>query len=578
MFRYSRLQVGIGALLSGVVLASCSTLPLDSDPQALRSFVADIPTEPALAPVDGRAPDLLLRDFYIASARPTQDYQAARAFLTDAAAEKWKTGDSDSTLIVERIDINSQPGLSDGTRTFDVSGQIIGRLDSDGAYVPGNGLYEGTIEMRLQGNQWRISQLPAGVVLERTELRNYYEPHQLRFFEPSGRILVGDRRWIYSGQSNLDTVLINLLLQGPSHNLERGVVSMVPSTASFVGFNNGVYEFAGMGDLTPAQRILFGAQLVWTLADAGISGPYSVILDGLPLGESFQSLTTDDFAGFNPALSTAAVSSLYVLRNGNLMRVGSSGLEVVSGAIGRLNNLESADLVAGINAGGMAALVRPTEDNEKAELYIGSESQELSKIIDADTLSRPSFEFDSTGLWIVLDGHEVLRVVKSPTTGEFARARVKTAALDDIAGDIKVLRLSPSGVRVAMIIDDRVYVGVVEQTSTGERRIVNISEIAPALNGTARSLDWHPDGSLIVGTSSMDTPVWRVEQDGAGMVALPAGNITAPVTAVAATTTTIYLTDALAIRQISIGDETDNTFWREVPGLQGQRVSPVVAH
>lgn len=576
--RVRRLVVALTASTALLATSGCSSLPFNSDPQVLRPFVDQIPTEPVVAPVDGRPPDLLLRDFYAAAARPTQGYQAARAFLTEAASEKWKAGEDDSTLIVERIDINSEPGLSDGTRTFEVSGHVIGRLAADGAYIPENGSYQATVEMSRQGNQWRISNLPSGVVLERSELRNQYVPHQLHFLDPSGKVLVSDRRWIYAGQSSLDAVLVNLLLAGPSANLGRGVLNMVPPTAAFSGVNNGVYEFTGMGDLTPAQRILFGAQLVWTLADAGIPGPYSVVLDGFPLTDTFQELTTDDFAAFNPAVSTTAVSALYAVNEGHLQRVGNAGLEPVLGPAGLLQDVASADAVADLSTGGTVAVVHTAADGRKSALSVGVGTTEFTTVLEGDTLTRPSFEFDSTAVWTVVDGHEIVRVVKSPTTGEFARSRVRSASLDDIDGAISVLRLSPSGVRVAMIINGRVYVGVVEQDGSGGRRISSVSEIAPALAGTALTLDWMPNASLIVGTSSVDTPVWRVEQDGAGMSALPSGNVTGPVVAVASTSSTLYLTDKLAIRQLSVGDEPDNRFWREVPWLQGVRAAPVVPH
>ena len=108
--------------------------------------------------------------------------------------------------------------------------------------------------------------------------------------------------------------------------------------------------------------------------------------------------------------------------------------------------------------------------------------------------------------------------------------------------------------------------------------MVNVTEIAAQLDGTAVSLDWQADGSLVVGTSSAESPLWRVEQDGSSLVSLPSGNVTAPVVAVASGQNTLYLTDALAMRQLPANGTSDSAFWREVPGLQGVRSAPVVAH
>lgn len=105
--------------------------------------------------------------------------------------------------------------------------------------------------------------------------------------------------------------------------------------------------------------------------------------------------------------------------------------------------------------------------------------------------------------------------------------------------------------------------------------MTNIVEVAPALRETALSLAWRQDGSLLVGTSMPELPIWRVEIDGSGASALPSGNISAPVVSVASSSSTIYATDAHALLQLPA---SDNTIWREVPGLLGVRSAAVVAY
>ena len=108
-------------------------------------------------------------------------------------------------------------------------------------------------------------------------------------------------------------------------------------------------------------------------------------------------------------------------------------------------------------------------------------------------------------------------------------------------------------------------------------RIVNAREVGPEVSGSALSLDWNADGSLIVGTSSSQSPVWRIEQDGSSASTMPTGNITAPVVAVATSPTKIFITDSHAMLELpsTVMDETN---WREVSGLQGRRSSPIVSN
>ena len=147
---------------------------------------------------------------------------------------------------------------------------------------------------------------------------------------------------------------------------------------------------------------------------------------------------------------------------------------------------------------------------------------------------------------------------------------------EDVDGNISVLRLSRSGSRVVMVIDGRLYTGIIEQRAAGAGAIVNVLEYSYELGGSVVSADWHPDGSLIVGTSNPASPVMRVEQDGSSTTALSLGNISAPVVAVAASPNMLYATDANAILQMPVSG-ADAPIWREVPGLQGVRSLPIIA-
>lgn len=572
MKRKAAHYVKVGFALASIsVLGACSSLPANTEPTALHSFEPPVVEEESLAPQDGREPDLLLRDFYAALARPTQDYQAARAFLAGDAAQNWRA--EDRTLVVDRIDINSQVSQSENRRVFDVSGIVVGQLATDGSYTPDHSTYTAHIEMQKVDGQWRITALPAGVVIERVELRNHYDPRNVYFLAPGGNVLAQDRRWTYNGQTNMVTVLVNMLIEGPSQQIRPGVFSAIPKEATFLGLNDGVYEFTGFQKATPEERLQFGAQLVWTLADAGVPGPYDVLLDGVPLSPGYASLSTDDFAAYNPQVATAAVQPIYALHDGHVYRVASSGIEPVPGEVGVGRPVQSAD----ISPRQRVAAVRATGNGNEKELVIGTLDGAVTVVGRNDMITRPSFEFDDSAVWTVVGESDVVRVVRAPNTGDISQQPVDTSSLSAIEGEISVLRLSPSGVRVAMTINGHLYMGVVERQANGARRIVNVHELAPALAGTAVSVAWQPAGSLVVGTSSAETPIWRVEYDGSAVATLPSGNVTAPVVAVASTGTTVYLTDAIAIRQYTTGAGADTSFWREVPGLQGLRSAPIVA-
>ncbi|AKK02534.1 MtrAB system accessory lipoprotein LpqB [Corynebacterium epidermidicanis] len=561
------------ACVASLVLASCTSLPSDSAPQALRTYVPASPTEDNIKPAAGQEPDLLLRDFFTASVKPTQRHQQARTFLTAEMAKNWDS--QANTLILDRIDINSAGVAEKDKRSFNVRGTVVGSLGPGGVYSPENGAYEATITMERIDGEWRISGLPPGVAIERSELRNNYQPYNLYFLDSLDKTLVGDRRWVYNGNVSVDTALLSLLLEGPQKQLAGGVKTYLPAGATFSGVRQGVYSFSGFGDLGEEGRYRFAAQVAWTLARAGVPGPYNVQVDGTPILENTRRLDLEDVAEFNPGASAGAGSPLHGLGNGAMVKVDASGTVPVAGELGLARDIESADLEARSN---LVAAVRTTGENDekRSKLLVGELGGAMKESVEAKTLSRPSFEPAGAGVWTVLDGRKIARIARSSSTGELSQTEVDSNGFAGIEGLISVLRLSYTGVRVAVIINGRVYLGVVEHPSPGQYKVANVRELAPTIGGTALTLDWQIDGSLVVGTSDRETPVWHLQSDGSALTALPSSNIAAPVVAISASSTAIYATDSRSVLQLPV-NATSNAFWREVPGLQGQRLAPVVA-
>lgn len=561
-----RLTAATGVLTTAVLLASCATLPRNSSPQALRTFdaVAEVPTD--AGPEADLEPDLLLRDFYTASAHPTGDFSTARAYLTEETQSQWSP--EGGPLVVDRLNITAMAGGDANERAFQVRGRVLGRLNPGGAYEPENAEYEATLLMVRENGQWRISALPDEVVIERTELLNHFEPHDLFFFDDSSRVLVPDRRWVYSSEQSLDTVLISMLMEGPSEKIDPAVREAAPAEAEFIGRTDGVYNFAGFHDLDSQERLRFGAQLTWTLTHANVPQPYEVTLDDAPVAEGYEELTPEDFADLNPRIATTRSAPLYALSDGQLRKVISSEAIPVEGEIGELDELASAD----ITSGGDVAAVR--REGDERVLYTGTIDGSVTEILRSESITRPSFSREGNGAWAVKDGDSVIRVVRSSASGDFVQAEVDSSALEDIDGTISEFQLSPTGARAAMLIGGRLYVGVISNPASDVQAIVNVEEIASELGGSALAVDWNPDGSLLVGMATPETPIWRVELDGSATTALPSGNISAPVVAVAASATTLYATDEHTIRQLP----TSGGAWRDVPGLRGVRSAPIVAN
>lgn len=565
----------LGAVLSVVVLvSSCASLPNSSEPQSLKRL--DNPSsQQDSGPISGREPDLLLRDFYANSANPLKQYAQARNYLTPDANNQWKPGPE--TVIIDRIGMSRNSTAGADHVSYTVTGTIVGTLGEGGAYNPRNEDYRAVVTLERRDGEWRIAELPNQAIIERTELRNRYIPRDLYFFDPTGNTLVPDRRWMFAGTNTQDTALISLLLAGPSPTLAPGVMDELPNSAAYTRTNNGVYELTGLSSLSEAARRRLAAQLTWTLALAEISEPFSFSIDGdlVRNDRNNPKLSVNDFPEYNPSASGTSAGVLYALTNGKASSISDGNVVAVPGFLGTNGGIESMD-VASLNHTNVAASVVTTnaEGDKKSQLYMGPVDGDSTKILTAATLTKPTFEANSQAVWTVMDGNKVMRVAQSSSSSSISQTEVDTSELGENHGDISVLRLSPTGVQAAFIVDGRVYVATVARPTAGDRKLTNVRELVPAIGDSAITLEWSVNSTLLVGTVSTDTPVWRAEVDGSSAIPLSSGNIVAPVVAVSSNSSTVFITDSRAALQLSTSG--NSTYWREVPGLEGARSITIV--
>ena len=570
----NRMKALVAVLSVAILVSSCASLPNSSEPQSLKRL--DNPSsQQDSGPISGREPDLLLRDFYANSANPLKQYAQARNYLTPDANNQWKPGPE--TVIIDRIGMSRNSTAGADHVSYTVTGTIVGTLGEGGAYSPRNEDYHAVITLERRDGEWRIAELPNQAIIERTELRNRYIPRDLYFFDPTGNTLVPDRRWMFAGTNTQDTALISLLLAGPSPMLAPGVMDELPNSAAYTRTNNGVYELTGLSSLSEAARRRLAAQLTWTLALAEISEPFSFSIDGdlVRNDRNNPKLSVNDFPEYNPSASGTSAGVLYALTNGKASSISDGNVVAVPGFLGTNGGIESMD-VASLNHTNVAASVVTTnaEGDKKSQLYMGPVDGDSTKILTAATLTKPTFEANSQAVWTVMDGNKVMRVAQSSSSSSISQTEVDTSELGENHGDISVLRLSPTGVQAAFIVDGRVYVATVARPTAGDRKLTNVRELVPAIGDSAITLEWSVNSTLLVGTVSTDTPVWRAEVDGSSAIPLSSGNIVAPVVAVSSNSSTVFITDSRAALQLSTSG--NSTYWREVPGLEGARSITIV--
>lgn len=591
MHRSQRARTAI-ALCSVAILglASCTTLPRDAAPQVLRPFTEpaeqiDVPQPRADVPAD-----IVLRDFYAATAHPTNNYAAARAFMTEDLAQQWQP--TEDTRIVDALNLIVQGNRTAAQQSFSVRATSVGVLGTDGAYVPAIDSVEETVELvKNDDDQWRISKLPNGAMIERQTFLDNNAPRNLYFIDPSGNQLVADRRWIYRGVERGVTELLDKLRSGPSAPLIAGVSTVLSPKATIEVEDHDsavssvrAIRIGNAGNIPRELRVLLAAQIVWTLASADYREPWEIFIDGQPIVPEHTGPWTQDSDEIRPLDPTRVPADAVPLRtmnaNGVYRIVDGQAIPLSKGWVSSGNRALSSAAI-GLDTDGneiVAAVSRESADEGgESTLLLGLSDGMPMALLTADSFTRPTWSPDASAVWTVKDNSTVLRIQRSDSTSRPSSEEIDTSELKLFlnTNELKLteFRVDASGTQVAMIENDRVIIATIERSAASPWKLVAPREL-PLPDGTEPvSLAWSPNETVTVGTYSAETPLARVYPDGATTSLLPKLNLSPPVSVVTATTSKLYVTDANALMEL-ISGEGEDQFWRAVAGASG-RMAPV---
>lgn len=595
LFRLVTLLASV--VVVAVVASGCASLPESSQPQALGTINREPTPEGPPPPIPGRDPDLLLRDFLQATAEPENRHLAARQYMTLAAATQWN--DTTSTVIVETAD-TLRESRTEHEATYVLRARKVGELSADGSYRVAEGLIENKIEMTKVGGEWRIDELPDGVVMETRAFEKSYARHVLYFVGPDGSA-VPDLRWFAEPPEQLTQRLLSQLIEGPQPAIApvvrnllaepvalRGSITKANGDPAEVGVGLGGVriDFSGADKLNPRDRELLAAQVVLTLSGADILGPYLLLAEGKPLDERFATngWSVADIEPFAASVRPAHHTGLHALRGGSLVQVNEKGISPAPGYFGSVHNLQSAGLSPdGQLVAAVADAGRPPPEPPRT-LMIGTYGGNAFPVAEGTTISRPSWTSDGSAAWAVIDGERVIRAVNDRNTGHVSVQEVDISALTAITSGqslrlpITELRIARSGVRAALIADGKVYIAVVERRPDGKYVLTSPIPLALGLSTNAQSLSWLTGEAVIVAREGNVDPVVSISIDGSQRIPQTPQNLTPPVRVVSATPETQYVADSRAVLQLhySGGAASRDEFWREVPGLTGENTVPVL--
>jgi hypothetical protein len=507
--------------LTGVLVTGCAGIPTSGNVREggdLRVQRADdgVPFI-GQEPVPGASPANLVAGFLRSSADFQNDHEVGRLYLTAAARQRWRP--QAGTVIYDGV-ASAEEG-PDGTVT--VQATEFGRIDADGSFTRSPPQTTITREYRVEksSGQWRIAQLPDGLMLSTADVVDTYRQLALYYLTPTGDTLVPDTVLIPE-VSGLTTKLVSRLLRGPTARLRGAVTTAFPDgtalDVSSVPVRDGVatvrLDAAALRGTDDTAREQMSAQLVWTLRQLpGVlyvritAGGEDLAFSGVPAEQP-----RDSWLQYAPDRLPASPSS-YVVLNGRVGRYPETEFKPVLGSGGSGDpalrspavSLDGRRLAA-VSADGTTLLVGPME--------AGATLQPRIKGLKGTDLSEPSFD-PQNNLWVVdrgtgtvlylADGAEQPQEVAVPRLPEGLAPTGIAVARDGarvalMAGTGKAARFLVAGVGRAETVDPNV--------PGGERvTLLSAHDPVPGLRGV-RDVAWADATSLAV-LGSLDEATLR---------------------------------------------------------------------
>ena len=553
----------ITVAMTAVLLAAasaCAGVPASSPVQVLRQVGAGDEVAPPPAPVAGANVLDIVRGFVTASSSSSDRHGASRRFLTPEAAQDWNDGEA-LTVLEGQIDtvpvaVDGQPP---GTATVRIRGTGVGRLiPQTGAFEADVGQYSSDLQLVQRDGQWRISRLPAGVVVGLDEFRGNYKAVPVWFVDPARRLVVSDLRYLPAVPSRTQPArVIDMLLGGPSSSLKGAAASLLSGAElrANVAAGTDSVVVVDLTRITPpdeAARRLIAAQIVLSLSELNVLR-VRILIDGEPLIAGRTEWTREDVTNL---IGDTGVTP------------GSIALITTGGRIGTLSGPVPAAAIAGPagNGGVNAESAAGSLDGQRLAVVarsVGGARLELGQMVDGvvtpvdvagGTLTRPTWAPGSDEVWTVADGRRVQRVHLQPD-GSPAVGDVDAEDLTAL-GAVSVMRLSRDGVRVLAVVNGGLYVGAVARGLDGTVSITEVRHLRAQSLGPVVAADWRTADSIVAITRNPDRLIAQVGVDGLALGDLPSTNLTPPLTALAVS----------AERPLLVTDQTG--VWTFEQGLQ----------
>jgi hypothetical protein len=524
----SRLRYAVTVGVVTVLLAGCSGVPTSSRPEVVRTVTGGVAPSAAVAvtPTAGADPRQIVAVFLTVNASEDSHHTAARGFLTADAAKKW----TDTTTSVVS---DYQVGVADPvTHAVTVTADRLGTIDAHGIYTPvtqGGGTTPVTLSFGMQqvDQQWRISALLSGLIVQRAEFVQTYKPRPVYFFDQTQKRLVPDLRYSALSDQSLCTWLLEQLTTGPRAELQSAYTSDLPEQTAHaaVSFepNAIVIDLPGASQLDAQTKGRLAVQLAFTFRLEFGAAPVSITDSSKPV--AIPSVTTPFSSDSFPTYSTApGPPAVYYVAAGAV--VDDNGASV-GGPAGETS--AGLDSIAVAQRNGSLLLAATKKVDGGQQLVIGSLTGALTTAsIAPGTMTRPAWAPGLNEVWVG-SGSKLLRL---PDAGKTAVPVALSSTSGTVGGQIKSVAFSVDGVRIALVIgaadgSSQLWIGSIVRTATGAT--VDSMEPVTPIGLRLTDVAWNDVSTLYAIGSDVARPgsygIWSVQVDGSSLTARAITNL-----------------------------------------------------
>ncbi|MGZ8805072.1 MAG: LpqB family beta-propeller domain-containing protein [Microbacterium sp.] len=268
-----------------LVLSACAGLPVSGPVNPGLAAGEDAGSPEFLfrpdEPQPGATPEQIVDGFIRAGSGPgpAANWDVARMFLASSIRESWNPG---ASVTIDLPDDREPVVTSEGA--VDLSLVTVATVDENGAYQPDEGVTQLSFRLAQQDDgEWRITEAPDGVVIERDVFPNVFDRYSLMYFDPTWQFLVPDVRWFPT--TNAATRIADALVDGtPSGWLAASVINAFPESVSLarpsVPLESGVAQVVLTADALLVESTTLDrmqAQLTASLATAGVSDAQMIV-------------------------------------------------------------------------------------------------------------------------------------------------------------------------------------------------------------------------------------------------------------------------------------------------------------